>query len=86
MVCSFLMLCPILLSMTAARFQVIVFGLWGLCPVLAMAQTAAPAKLERRGMGTGREAGPAAAQRAAGPPAPLQAVRRRAGRRAGVPV
>jgi hypothetical protein len=38
------MLCPILLNMTAARFQVIVFSLWGFWSVLAVAQTAAPAK------------------------------------------
>jgi len=42
------MLYPILLNMTAAHFQVIVFSLWGLWPVLAMAQTAAPAKLVYR--------------------------------------
>ena len=42
------MLCPILLSMTAARFQVIVFGLWGLWPTLATAQAAATAKLVYR--------------------------------------
>ena len=42
------MLCPILLSMSAARVYLIMFSLWGLWPTLAMAQATTPEKLVYR--------------------------------------